>query len=387
MIVIIAPYSPAERSSNPHLGAARKIEAVIDILTQFGMMITLVNTAHECEADAPTTKANVCIAGASITEITPPTYSNRRKGKFLNLFDVDKVADDVLTVGNPMLVWLYNGYAMESRLGVEFRHRSGCHIIQEMEDWHFSRGRGLNPKPFIDWWFWRKASLKATHIFAVNSALANRSRRLNTNVSLFPGVVSVDIAKIRSAHPPFGSEDGIITIGYFGGLSEEKGADHVLSLCDTLPPQYRFIVTGAGPLESAFNKAALGSKGRLQFHGRVNDETLVELIGRCDVMLNPHSPIGNMGNGVFPFKVIEAVASGRMLISTPLPGEDLEDVLQGVCFADHDVSQLREALLGAREWFYAHKSKVDAGATAAVDRFGKANILKVVRKILAEQAT
>ena len=387
MIIIIAPYSPVGRSRNPHLGAARKIEAIIDILGQLGMPLILVNTAHESEVAAPTAKANSCIGGTSLTEITPPTYSNRRKGKFLNLFDAAKVADDVLVMGRPMLVWLYNGYAMESRLGVELHRRSGCHIIQEMEDWHFSRGRGLNPKPFVDWWFWRKASSVATHIFSVNDALGDRSRHLNSNVSLFPGIVSADITALRTSHPPFSSNDDVITIGYFGGLSEEKGAHHALSLCDTLPAQYRFIVTGAGPLEGAFNTAAIGSNGRLQFYGRVNDETLVKLIGRCDVLLNPHSPIAHMANGVFPFKVIEAVASGRMLISTPLPGEGLENVLQGVCFAGHDVSQLREALLAAHDWFLAHKTKVNAGAIAAVDRFGKANILRVVRKILAKHGT
>lgn len=386
MIVVIAPYSPAGRSPTPHLGAARKIEAVIDILSQLETTITLVNTAHEQEIVSPLSKSTTTIAGKQLIEITPPTYSNRKRGKFLNLFNTPEISDAVLEMGEPILVWLYNGYAMESRLGLELKRRTGCHIIQEMEDWHFSRKRGLNPKPFIDWWFWREAARRATHIFSVNDTVANYSRQMNPHLSLFPGVVADSISSLKIARPPFLSTDGTVTLGYFGGLSEEKGAHHIISLLKTLPIWYKFIVTGAGPLESEFSLAAKQSDGRLMFHGRVTDETLTALIGQCDVLLNPHSPITRMGNGVFPFKVIEAIASGRMLISTSLPREGLEDVLQGVCFVEQNIAQFQEALLDAKNWFATHQSKIKAGADATAARFSKTVILNTVKMALMEKS-
>ncbi len=386
MLVVIAPYSPVGRSQKPHLGAARKIESVVVALAQLGEPIVFINTAHENEIPSDLSIDGSVIAGVSLTEITPPTYAKRRYGKFLNLFDVAHVADAVLTFGNPQLVWLYNGYAMESLLGVELYKRTNCKIVQEMEDWHFSRGRGVNPKPLVDWWCWRSAARKAAHIFAVNESVADKARRLNSHVSLFPGVVTDDVAVLPRQYPPFSSANAEVILGYFGGLSNEKGTDQILSLYNSLPPQYRFIVTGAGPLEDDVKLAASRSGGRLEFHGRVDDETLVGLIARCDVLLNPHSPIADMSNGVFPFKVIESIASGRLLISTPLPTEGLEDVIQGVCFANHDTEHLQQAVLEARNWFNAHNGRVEAGADAAVRRFGLTVILTVVKRLLPEVA-
>lgn len=382
MIVVIVPYSPAGRSQTPHLGAARKIESIVGILGRFGMPVVLVNTAHELETSAPVAVATVEIAGVELTEITPPTYPNRQRGKLRNLFDMCKVADAVLALGKPDLVWLYNGYAMESRLGVELKRRTGCHVIQEMEDWHFSRSRGLNPKPFIDWWFWRTAAKQASHVFAVNDALAGKVKPSNPSVSLFPGIVADGVASIRETRTPFSSVEGILTLGYFGGLSAEKGADSVLALPGLLPENYRVVVTGSGPLQDAFATAAAGSSGRLEFHGRVDDAALIALMTRCDVLLNPHSPIEQMANGVFPFKVIEAIASERLLVSTSLPSDGLEDVLQGVLFVGHGVEALRDGVVGARDWYAGHARDVAAGAYAANARFGKSAILDVVERVL-----
>lgn len=383
MIVVIAPYAPVGRSLHPHLGAARKIESVVSILGRIGPPLVLINTAHEVEESAALSVHDSVISGSPITEIIPPTYSSRRYGKFRNIFDMDAIVDALLKIGNPQLVWLYNGYALESRLGVDLQRRTGCRVVQEMEDWHFSRQRGLNPKPLFDWWFWRAAARKATHIFAVNQSLADRSRRLNPRVSLFPGVVAAGVAEIRSRRSPFSALDGIVTVGYFGGLSEEKGADRVLKLLEVMPSMYRLIVTGAGPLEDVFKSAAACSGGRLEFHGRVNDGLLNELLSRCDILLNPHSPISRMNNGVFPFKVIESVATGRLLISTTLPGEGLGDVLQGVRLVNHDDTQLLAAVLGARAWYDDHRVQVEAGSEAALNRFGLTAVLHVVREILS----
>lgn len=251
-----------------------------------------------------------------------------------------------------------------------------------MEDWHFSRSRGLNPKPFIDWWFWRTAAKQASHVFAVNHALSGKIKALNPSVSLFPGIVADGVASICATRTPFSSVEGILTIGYFGGLSAEKGADSVLALPGLLPENYRVVVTGSGPLQDAFATTAADSNGRLEFHGRVDDATLIALMTRCDVLLNPHSPIEEMANGVFPFKVIEAIASERLLVSTALPSDGLEDVLQGVLFVGHGVEALRDGVVGARDWYAGHAQDVAAGAYAANARFGKSAILDVVERVL-----
>jgi glycosyltransferase involved in cell wall biosynthesis len=80
----------------------------------------------------------------------------------------------------------------------------------------------------------------------------------------------------------------------------------------------------------------------MRFFEDVPDEKLYELLTECDVAVNPHASIQAMGEGVFPFKVLEAVASGRLVISTALPpcGFDLQHnvmyfngTLDGLCKA------------------------------------------------------
>lgn len=382
MIVFVAPYSPAGRDGNAHLGAARKIETVLALLSEMDSDVILVNTAHSHRESPPLFESKLKLAGAQIREIFPPIYSSAKYGKLRNLFDVRKVADHIMQSCAPGLVWLYNGYAMESRLGLELKRRTNCVLIQEMEDWHFSRSRGINPKPYIDWFFWRSAARQAEHVFAVNAQLAERVRQLNSNVTLFPGIVAEEVSLIAAKHPPFGMQGAQVTIGYFGGLSAEKGAHHVLDMFHALPEEFRILVTGSGPLEGEFRNAASQFPEKLEFKGRVDERTLFSLIARCDVLLNPHSPIEKMGNGVFPFKVIESIASGRMLVSTELPDDGLGDVLGGVCFVEHDSSAMIRRVLDSKEWYSRHEDQVRAGADAATRRFGTETIAKTIRSLL-----
>ena len=92
-----------------------------------------------------------------------------------------------------------------------------------------------------------------------------------------------------------------------------------------------------------------------------------------------------MENGLFPFKVIEAVASGRLLISTAVPGAGFEPVLQGVQFADHSIESFRRALLSARAAYEETRDKVAAGAREADLRFGEKAFLEQVDHILGHR--
>ena len=381
MIIIVAPYTPVGRSSEPHLGAARKIEMVVGLLSRCDPFIVMINTAHNSNVKAPLTVAATQVGGVDVVEVTLPTSTNRRTGKLWNLFDVQAAIECVLNLGEPQLVWLYNGYAFESLFGRAMAKRIGCPVILELEDWHFSRGRGLNPKPYLDWAIWRSLMPHISYAFSVNSTLADRLGGISSKVGLFPGIVSEGIKTISKKNPPFSSITKPIVVGYFGGLSSEKGADLVLALVKYLPNDFKLVVTGAGPLETDFIEAAEENSARIQFHGRVNEDRLLGLISQCDVILNPHSPISKMADGVFPFKVIEGIASGRLVISTPVPGRGLETVLQGVKFIDHGFSALLDAVIASRDIYTRESCVISSGATEAARMFDENAILDIVKNI------
>lgn len=385
MIVVVAPYSPPSRSCSAHLGASRKLESIILILSRMDSQLALVNSAHNDNITAPIFVHETVVAGFNLVEITLPISSNRTLGKFKNIFCVDKVLDAVQTLGKPQCFWFYNGYAFEMRMAEKARSRFHVPMILEFEDWHFSRSRGINPKPYIDWFFWRRAARLMTGAFVVNTLLAEKIRDFTSHVEMLPGVVPKVLANIAKESPPFSTHSGPIKVGFFGGLSAEKGADIVLKLVTTLPAGYILHVTGAGPLAADFEAYAKDHPERLNYHGRVDDVTLYQLIANCDVMLNPHSSIENMNNGVFPFKVIEAVASGRLLISTAVPAQGLQDVLIGVQFVDHSANAFLSAIVASRQYYADHATWIATGAGVANQRFGEDALLEKVRSMLNNQ--
>jgi hypothetical protein len=382
MIVVVAPYSPVGRAVNAHLGASRKLETVISILSRLDSELVLVNSAHNETEPAPLAVSNAQIAGVSIIEITPPVSNNRTIGKLKNVLNVDVVFEEVRKLGRPNLVWLYNGYAFEMRFALAARRKLGVPLVLEFEDWHFSRSRGLNPKPMVDFLIWRKAARHITTAFAVNMFLASRMQPFVNDVQMLPGVVPSVLPRIANSNPPFSSNDGHINVGYFGGLSVEKGADITLEISKALPPGYTLHVCGTGPLEPRFIEQSQQAPEQLQYYGPVDDTTLYRIIAKCDVILNPHRSISKMDNGVFPFKVIEAVASARLLVSTELPSNGIDELMEGVHFVEHSVSAFYEAVLSSRERYLRYEISIKRAAAVADLRFGEIALQNKIRSIL-----
>lgn len=382
MIVIVAPYSPPDRVGDAHLGASRKLEAIISILSRIDAQLILVNSAHNGNWVAPISVTKSMVGGVNLIEITLPTLSSRPVGKLKNIFSVNQVIEELKKLGVPQLIWLYNGYAFEMCFAEKARLIFNVPMVFEFEDWHFSRNRGLNPKPWIDYLLWRKVARHMSATFAVNSFLAAKMKKLNSNVELLPGVVPTALASIAFKYPPFCVNKSHINVGFFGGLSAEKGADIVLQLVDKLLPGFTLQVTGAGPLESAFTVKSRMRPDSLHFHSRVDDATLYQLISECDVILNPHASIENMGNGVFPFKVIEAIASGRLLISTKVLATGLEDVMAGVLIVEPSQEAFFSAVTTCREYYRSNGASITQCAKIANQRFGEDALLGKVRALI-----
>lgn len=382
MIVVVAPYSPLGRGGYSHLGGSRKLEAIISILAEINPQIILVNSAHNEFEPAPLKSKLSDIAGFQVFEITPSISASPTLGKLKNIYCVDNILKAILERGRPQLFWFYNGYAFEMHMAKKAHQKLGLPMILEFEDWHFSRSRGVNPKPYLDYFFWRRAAKCMSGVFAVNNTLASKMLPFTTHVNLLPGIVPKVLAEIANVSLPFSTNSDVINVGYFGGLTVEKGADILLQLVIMLPDSYVLHVTGTGQLAAEFEACAKKYPDRLHYHGLVNDETLYELISKCDVMLNPHSSIENMDDGIFPFKIIEAVASGRLLISTAVPQLGLEDVLKGVLFVGCSANFFLEAILASREHYFQNSLFVKSGAYIANQRFGVNAILDKVKLIL-----
>ena len=386
MILVIAPYTNTSDIQSTNLGASRKIEIIINILYQIDKDIVLVNSAlnsNKIKNHLSTNK--IMISDIEIEEITPPVFSKFRKfSKLLNLFHIDLLINHIKkNYIDPKLIWFYNGYSFEMAFAIKAKNKFNTPMILEFEDWHFSRSNFLNIKASLDYIYWRAAVRNMRSSFVVNSILENKMRPFVNNVDLLPGVVP-NIIKNTKMKIPFSNleYDHKIHIGYFGGLYEEKGADLILNLVNELPSNYIFHITGSGNLNQAFIDLEKKLDGQLIFYGKVNENKLYQLIGQCDVILNPHKLIENFNNGIFPFKVVEAISSGRLVISTPLPSKDLEGILNGIILVSDSLDSFKKTILESPKIYKDNFILINNASKLAIDLYGENSILFKINEII-----
>ncbi|SAK81279.1 putative glycosyl transferase [Caballeronia pedi] len=386
MLVFIAPFSAVDRESNRDLGAARKLEFFLSLATQLAHDVVLINTAHEKEGWSHREVRDARVGDRNIREITLRRYPVRTIGKMLNLFEVAAVSRELAKLGKPDTVWIYNPYAFESLLARALTRQSGARLVLQFEDWLFSRRR-WHPKPMLDFITWRFLLPAPSLCLAVNEYLSARElQRSSCPVVLCPGVVSDGLIEVCRRRRPFSREGTRTVIGYFGGLSAEKGSDVVLDMIRLSGERFAFHVCGSGPLAAEFER--LRAEGHpVRFHGRVDDETLLTLIADCDVLVNPHASIEKMSNGVFPFKVVEYVASGRLVISTDLPAISMKEIHDAICFAKPEAEAIVEALANAEEIYLRKLSKIEKAIDAVSALLTQGAFRHTLSPILAKRGT
>jgi glycosyltransferase involved in cell wall biosynthesis len=216
--------------------------------------------------------------------------------------------------------------------------------------------------------------------FGVNDNLVKIMSEFNVTSALLPGIVPTRLIKLCDKNPSFSAE--YIRLGYFGGLSKEKGVDVLIDVIKQLPEGYRFVISGAGILEKELKILADMFPKKLEFHGRVSEGILYELISNVDVLVNPHSPINDMSEGVFPFKVIEAIASGKLLFSTDLPSANVPGLLDGVVFYDGKASSLLSIIAQTSALHKKLKKQLIASSLIARENFSITALLVPIKKLM-----
>ena len=157
--VVVAPFSP--QGPAVHLGAAKKIELVIGLLNRLGFNVHLVDSSHPLVAFAAPLNGTPCFAGATpVTLWRPWCIPNRKLGKLINVLTCAGFMRRVRGL-RPAFVWVYNAYSFEARAALYLKRHGSARIVLELEDLPLARGRGLNPKPWLDHLFFRPLDRKS----------------------------------------------------------------------------------------------------------------------------------------------------------------------------------------------------------------------------------
>ena len=112
-------------------------------------------------------------------------------------------------------------------------------------------------------------------------------------------------------------------------------------------PEVHVVLAGAGDLLPGLRAAAAPLGARVHFPGAVLRDTLPDLFRAADAFVLPamHDPSGNVDG--LPNVVLEAMASGLPVVTTPVSGIPLavRDGVEGVLVPEGDGAALREALV------------------------------------------
>lgn len=150
------------------------------------------------------------------------------------------------------------------------------------------------------------------------------------------------------ATPPQNTVPRIVSTGR---LIEFKGFHHLIAACATLKQRglaFDCEIVGEGPwrgqLQAAIDAAGVGECVRLT--GALPQEEVFAKLRGCDIFALPCIVDRNGASDVFPTVILEAMASGKPVVSTKLAGvpEQIVDGVTGLMAPPGDEAALAEAL-------------------------------------------
>lgn len=192
--------------------------------------------------------------------------------------------------------------------------RLGLPVILEYEDDAFADVHGYSGKGLISKYH-RIASRKV--LSAVSGAMAVSPYLMSQLPSHIPklllrGVVSDEI--LRTSQADKSSKRNWVV---FSGTHEEtQGLEQMIKAWGMLEmPGWELHIAGHGPLTPTLEKMAEGRRSII-FHGLLNREDNARLLCAAKIGMNPQNLTHVPGN-VFPFKMMEYLAAGTHVITTP----------------------------------------------------------------------
>lgn len=356
---LIAPFCPADRGGLPSLGGAAKISAVIQGMRENDCDVLLINSGHQLERMRGTLVRRAKLGEQSFIEVEPPTIRKRNIGKLLQCFIAPLVMARVIYRWQPSVLWIYNSYLFEV-IGLCTGKLLNPKLVTvlELEDLPKSRrraGTGMI-KNLLDH-FALKIALKIVDgVTVVQKQMCQPggSRRFVWYLPVLLGQIESKPIAVQSP----------IKIGYFGGLAAEKGVDVLIELIRATQTNSQWIVCGSGPLKDEMEMMALAFPDRFRFLGCVDDQRFKATYAEVDAIINLHKPIEAFQAGIFPYKLLEAVAHGKIVLSTPmlgcpdqvkdaiywLEGDPLQAGLNAVAIIEEIEMKLRPARIEAQKW-------------------------------------
>ena len=383
LIFFIAAFDPTGYKLTRFLAANKKIQFMLNVLTTINYKVVLICSTPNLKVKNPIRVVDMELENKTIIKAVIPAskVDTIKWNMVLNILQIPSILKfAVNNFGQPNAVWTYNAYIFEMISARYLSKKYNSYTILEFEDWHFSRG--VNIKSILDWFYWQKALKYINFSFCVNQFLQNKLKKFGIRNELLPGTVDEEIVFKGAQKNPFSCKNNIVKCGYFGGLTKDKGADFLIQLINKSIDQnlsIRWYITGNGPFKTKIEYLSKNNPNLVKYLGVVSDSELAEIISNTDIALNPHIKM----NGVFPFKLIEYAASGRLILSSDILFPSQYNWIQkAILFEILDIEKWLSIILKSSNIFKEKKKNIDYAKKRISVEFSKSEIRNKILKLL-----
>ena len=129
---------------------------------------------------------------------------------------------------------------------------------------------------------------------------------------------------------------------YSGMLSKVTGVDLLIKVFkQSKLKNYELWITGKGELEDEVRQASQ-ENNNIKFEGFVSNSEFYEILSKADIVINPRNMNFTQNMNNFPSKILEYLASGRVVVSTRFPG--YQRFKNNIFFCDSDVDSIASTL-------------------------------------------
>lgn len=125
---------------------------------------------------------------------------------------------------------------------------------------------------------------------------------------------------------------------YAGGLAADNNVAFLLECCREIPSVDEVWICGDGSERGKILELAQKDP-RIKYFGRMENAEVLKLESRAKILVNFRSPDVELTKYSFPSKILEYIASGSMVLSTPLRGipQEYFDYIETVDISDKNV--------------------------------------------------
>jgi glycosyltransferase involved in cell wall biosynthesis len=301
------------------LAANLKIELVAELLERRGHSVEIISQGEVADAYAKKTYYEAFEESNPASQTIPVFYASALPVKRLNAlwsaFRTVQLFKRRHRESPFDAVIVYNLQFPQTVCALYALRRLSLPVVLEYEDDALvdidgkttEGGRGGWQLPLV-----RKVLDSATACVGVSPHLLSRVSRPVPKV-LLRGVISENILRVGANSDAQRNE----WVVFSGTHARAKGLEPLLTAWQTLKPKgWELHIAGYGDKTAALQEMAKGDRS-IVFHGLLNREENAQLLGMSTIGINPHDVSETPGN-VFAFKIIEYLAAGTHVITTPM---------------------------------------------------------------------